>query len=462
MIKKSFLLSKICFVVLCLMFCSFIVYAAEDSFNKTINVQGKLTTDSGQPITGTTNVTLYIYSDSSGSGGESWSKNNVNVDSDGIYNADIEIGNVSFKDQKYFKVKAGNVESAITPFAASPNAFYASTATYALSLDPNGEKLKSGNFDSEEYTINVTNAMYVSTQTASGKNGYVWGITDDNGTQAWVKPGDIQIHEATTEIVGGILLGNDTGLVMEDDGKTLKINNGDGLKIDNDQNKNQLAIDFGSIENNSTKAVTGGDIYTALLDKQDKVAAGTQYNIVAYSGTEGTVDTLTRTTSVRAATNASDTAIATEKAVRTELDKKQDLISNPSTSSNNKISLNSNTEKNYIWGYNGNKQGWFKLADSDGKTVISGADLAEIYQSTEKLVPGDVVSIDTTKDNAIVKTKVAEDTLVAGVISTEPGVLMNQKEKGYKLALVGKVPTKVCNEGGAIKRGYVLVASSIP
>ena len=90
------------------------------------------------------------------------------------------------------------------------------------------------------------------------------------------------------------------------------------------------------------------------------------------------------------------------------------------------------------------KQGWVSLDDNAGNNgqIISGADLAEIYQSTEKLVPGDVVSIDTTKDNAIVKTKVAEDTLVAGVISTEPGVLMNQKEKGYKLALVGKVPTK--------------------
>ncbi|MBR3627466.1 MAG: hypothetical protein IKN42_01310, partial [Elusimicrobia bacterium] len=55
------------------------------------------------------------------------------------------------------------------------------------------------------------------------------------------------------------------------------------------------------------------------------------------------------------------------------------------------------------------KQGWVSLDDNAGNNgqIISGADLAEIYQSTEKLVPGDVVSIDTTKDNAIVKTKVA-------------------------------------------------------
>ena len=91
----------------------------------------------------------------------------------------------------------------------------------------------------------------------------------------------------------------------------------------------------------------------------------------------------------------------------------------------------------------------------------TAGDLAEIYKSTEKLVPGDVVSIDITKDNSIIKTKVAEDTLVAGIVSTEPGLLINASEKGYKLALVGKVPTKVCNEGGSIKRGDLLVSASL-
>jgi hypothetical protein len=97
---------------------------------------------------------------------------------------------------------------------------------------------------------------------------------------------------------------------------------------------------------------------------------------------------------------------------------------------------------------------------SDLQSAIN-ADLAEIYRSKESLQPGDVVSIDTTRDDAIVKTKVAEDTLVAGVISTDPGLLLNSAEKGYKLALVGKVPTKVCNEGGEIKRGDLLVSASI-
>ncbi len=102
-----------------------------------------------------------------------------------------------------------------------------------------------------------------------------------------------------------------------------------------------------------------------------------------------------------------------------------------------------------------------EYADVAYYAETGGADLAEIYASTELLTPGDVVSIDTTKDNAIVKTKTAEDTLVAGVISTKPGLLMNKTEKGYELALVGKVPTKVCNEGGSIKRGDMLVSASM-
>ena len=111
-----------------------------------------------------------------------------------------------------------------------------------------------------------------------------------------------------------------------------------------------------------------------------------------------------------------------------------------------------------VWAKNGSSQGWVSM--SDLQSAIN-ADLAEIYRSKESLQPGDVVSIDTTRDDAIVKTKVAEDTLVAGVISTDPGLLLNSAEKGYKLALVGKVPTKVCNEGGEIKRGDLLVSASI-
>ncbi len=523
-------ISKVCLLTMCLIFCSFVAYAAEDSFNKKINIQGKLTTDSGQPITGSQKVTLSIYSDSAGQnrvgGGE---QDNVNVDSDGIYNANIEIGNVSFKDQRYFKVKAGNVESTVTPFSASPNAFYASTATYALSLDPNGDPLQNGNFGSGEYTINVTNAMKVSTQTAVYvTKGFVWGIVDDNHTQAWTN--DIALNVSTASYAESIANGcvttskivnaNVTSSKLADGSvtsvkigsnavTTAKISNNavttakiadanvtpakltqkdytnkylikvdsavwadnagttiTAISAEKDSNGNNIVNTYATKEQLNTKissnsAITGATKTKITYDNKGLVTGGA--DLVAADIPSLASSKITAMTDYAKASEAS--AIATNDSLNVAIGKLEKglddaKISNPSN--DNKISLNSDTEKNYIWGYNGNKQGWFKLSDSDGKTVINGADLAEMYQSTEKLVPGDVVSIDTTKDNAIVKTKVAEDTLVAGVISTEPGVLMNQNEKGYKLALVGKVPTKVCNEGGAIKRGDLLVSASIP
>ena len=131
----------------------------------------------------------------------------------------------------------------------------------------------------------------------------------------------------------------------------------------------------------------------------------------------------------------------------------------------NKLNINSESEFSSetikkVWAIDEkNKQGWVDLSATGVYKV--GADLAEMYASSENLQPGDVVSIDTTRNDAVVKTKVAEDTKVAGVVSTEPGLLLNKNQKGYKLALVGKVPTKVCNEGGAIKRGDLLVSASI-
>ncbi|MCL2506525.1 MAG: hypothetical protein FWF00_02390 [Endomicrobia bacterium] len=95
-------------------------------------------------------------------------------------------------------------------------------------------------------------------------------------------------------------------------------------------------------------------------------------------------------------------------------------------------------------------------------TLTQNADVAEIYASYDNLLPGDVVIISSTKDEYIEKSKIKNDTMVAGVISTAPGVVLNSNEKGYKLALVGKVPVNVTNENGDIKRGDLIVTSSTP
>ena len=91
-------------------------------------------------------------------------------------------------------------------------------------------------------------------------------------------------------------------------------------------------------------------IQTQLNGKQAEISAGTANNIVAYSGTAGTLNTLTRTTSVRAKASASDTYIPTEKAVATSLEDKYDA-SNPAGYTSN---IGTVTSVNNVSPVNGN------------------------------------------------------------------------------------------------------------
>ncbi|MCZ7356852.1 MAG: hypothetical protein O8C66_14300 [Candidatus Methanoperedens sp.] len=97
------------------------------------------------------------------------------------------------------------------------------------------------------------------------------------------------------------------------------------------------------------------------------------------------------------------------------------------------------------------------------KTGLVG-DLAENYSSDMDLEPGDVVRLDQDEDRIIISEK-PDDCLVLGVISTAPGFLLNTKrdgEKVFPVALCGRVPCKVVDENGPIKRGNLLTSSSIP
>jgi hypothetical protein len=99
---------------------------------------------------------------------------------------------------------------------------------------------------------------------------------------------------------------------------------------------------------------------------------------------------------------------------------------------------------------------------------VSGADVAENYFSQMDLGPGDVVCLDRENDG-IVPSEKADDLLAIGVISTKSGVLLNAESNGenhragmlaYPVALHGRVPCKVVDENGAIKRGDLLTSSS--
>jgi len=88
------------------------------------------------------------------------------------------------------------------------------------------------------------------------------------------------------------------------------------------------------------------------------------------------------------------------------------------------------------------------------------ADLAEIYRSDCMLTPGDVVTIGGAYEITLNTDEASEN--VFGVISTEPGLLLNASEKQLELhfpvALAGKVPCKVV---GQVKKGQRLVSSHI-
>jgi signal peptidase I len=105
----------------------------------------------------------------------------------------------------------------------------------------------------------------------------------------------------------------------------------------------------------------------------------------------------------------------------------------------------------------------------NGGTQNNGADLAEAFEvegEKSHYEPGDVLVISESTDRTVEKSSQAYSTLVAGVYATKPGVLLredgvnNDLGKQVPMGVVGVIPTKVCDEGGKIKRGDLLVTSS--
>jgi len=90
-------------------------------------------------------------------------------------------------------------------------------------------------------------------------------------------------------------------------------------------------------------------------------------------------------------------------------------------------------------------------------TTAQYADLAEIYTSDKKYVPGTVLIFGGNKEVTI--STLSHDPRVAGVVSTNPAYLMNSTESGVQVALTGRVPTRV---KGPVAKGDRLVSSDQP
>jgi uncharacterized protein DUF5907 len=108
----------------------------------------------------------------------------------------------------------------------------------------------------------------------------------------------------------------------------------------------------------------------------------------------------------------------------------------------------------------------------NGGTQNSGADVAEAFDisgNRKDYEAGDVLVISQSADRKVEKSSSAYSMLVAGVYATKPGVLLTEKnaeqdqlDAMVPMGIVGVIPTKVCLEGGIIKRGDLLVTSSTP
>jgi hypothetical protein len=110
------------------------------------------------------------------------------------------------------------------------------------------------------------------------------------------------------------------------------------------------------------------------------------------------------------------------------------------------------------------------LIKANGGYQTGGADLAEVIPITSSLESGDVVEIDPVNSGFFRRCATAGSLAVAGVISTRPGVILgvpnsadaNNTNSRPQLALAGRIPVKVTDEGGSIQPGDLLIASATP
>ena len=99
--------------------------------------------------------------------------------------------------------------------------------------------------------------------------------------------------------------------------------------------------------------------------------------------------------------------------------------------------------------------------------VNNSADLAEVYPTNDKtLMPGEVVALDPSLENGVIRTSKAYQQSTYGVVTTDPAMVIGGTNgngaTGVAVALAGRVPVRVSTENGVIKKGDMLTASSMP
>ncbi len=102
---------------------------------------------------------------------------------------------------------------------------------------------------------------------------------------------------------------------------------------------------------------------------------------------------------------------------------------------------------------------------SNPLSLTDYSDLAEAYPANERssIQSGDLVSADPDKKGYVSKTKKSHDPLILGVVSQQPGVVLNDSNQDTVLvALSGRVDVKIASSSPEIKVGDWLVSSDEP
>lgn len=100
--------------------------------------------------------------------------------------------------------------------------------------------------------------------------------------------------------------------------------------------------------------------------------------------------------------------------------------------------------------------------EATGNIAAKYQDVAEWVPSTQKLAPGTVVTLDPARSNHVLASASAYDTMVAGVVSEQPGIILGEAGEGkVKVATTGRVKVKVDATKGPIRIGDLLVTSSV-
>jgi len=98
--------------------------------------------------------------------------------------------------------------------------------------------------------------------------------------------------------------------------------------------------------------------------------------------------------------------------------------------------------------------------DVDGNINAKYQDVAEWVESSQELVAGTVVVLDSKVSNQVIASTQSYDSRVAGVISLKPGIALGEHGEGRVLvATTGRVKVKVDASNGPIQIGDLLVTS---